>query len=387
MWKRALIALLSILSLVGCLPGQRGTIDHDDLRAIVERDLIRFGDDLPEAMIDRLADHRILVVGEFHDISEHDAFVGDLVVALQPRGLTTVLLEFPQAYSWLLDAYARGVTDTPGEGATRTYGPLLDRIRAANAALPPERQIAVRAIDVNPTQGEFLPPFRGLAHALGQPEVLVDLVAALEGGADPDTALAAAQAELREDEAVYRACWGDLGYTVLLDALDGEARSAVVRRVGEGAARDEAREIAMHALVDRQLAIAPGTALVNVGYFHGQKRRQAGTVDRWLAQRLVEEGSGERGDTYVLVVVPASGEKRIRGRVRPFDVGHESPQNELFRVMQGVAGGVPAFLPLDDEVFRSERIVVNYLPELIVGPPRDAFDAFVLLPEVRYVGR
>jgi hypothetical protein len=55
--------------------------------------------------------------------------------------------------------------------------------------------------------------------------------------------------------------------------------------------------------------------------------------------------------------------------------------------MQGVAGGVPAFLPLDDEAFAAERIVVNYLPELIVGPPRDAFDAFVLLPEVRYVGR
>jgi hypothetical protein len=387
MSTRALIALLSILSLIGCFPGQRGTVEHDDLRAVVERDLIRFGDELPEAMIDRLADHRVLVVGEFHDISEHDALVGDLVVALHPRGLTTVLLEFPQAYSWLLDAYTRGLADTPGEGAERTYGSLLDRIRAANAALPPEQQIAVRAIDVNPTQDNFLPPFRGLVHALGQPEVLVDLVAALEGGADPDTALAAAQAELHEDEAVYRGCWGDLGYTVLLDALDGEVRSVAVRRVRAGAQRDEAREVAMHALVDRQLAIAPGKALVNVGYFHAQRQRQTGTVDRWLAQRLVEESSGERGEPYVLVVVPASGEKRIRGRVRRFDVGDESPQNELFRVMQGVAGGVPAFLPLDDEVFRSERIVVNYLPELTVGPPRDAFDAFVLLPEVRYVGR
>jgi hypothetical protein len=382
-----LLALLTIVALSGCGPSLRGTVDTDDLRAIVERDIVRFDDGLPEPMIERLAGHRVLVVGEFHDISEHDAFVGDLVAALQPHGLTTVLLEYPQVYSWLLDAYARGVADTPGEGAERTYGPLLDRIRAANAALPPDQQIAVRAIDVNPTKGDFLPPFRGLVHALGQPEVLVDLVAALEDGVDERTALAAARAELLEAERHYVGRWGTLAYTVLIDALDGEARSADVRSARGGTDRDTAREAAMHALVDRQLALAPGSALVNVGYFHAQKQRQEGTVDRWLAERLSDAGPYGADETYALVVVPASGEKLIRGSVRSFDVGAESPRNELFRIMQDVAGGVPAFLPLDDDAFETERMVVNYLPQLIVGPPRAAFDGFVLLPNVRYVGR
>lgn len=384
---RAFLALLVIGALVGCGPSLRGTVERDALHAIVERDIVRFDDGLPEAMIERLADQRVLVVGEFHDISEHDAFVGDLVVALQPHGLTTVLLEFPQVFSWLLDAYTRGVADTPGEGALRTYGALLERIRAANATLPPDQQIAVRAIDVNPTQDDFLPPFRGLVHALGQPDVLVDLVAALEDGVDPDAALAAARDRLRDDEADSIERWGDLAFTVLVDALDGEARSAAVRRVRAGAERDAEREAAMHALVDRQLALAPGNALVNVGYFHAQKQRQEGTVDRWLAERLAAASPDGADETYALVVVPASGEKLIRGSVRSFDVGEESPRNELFRIMQDVAGGVPAFLPLDDDAFATERMVVNYLPRLIVGPPRAAFDGFVLLPNVRYVGR
>ena len=384
---RAFLALLVIAALVGCGPSLRGTVDRDALHAIVERDIVRFDDGLPEAMIERLADQRVLVVGEFHDIFEHDAFVANLVVALQPHGLTTVLLEFPQVFSWLLDAYTRGVADTPGEGALRTYGALLERIRAANAALPTDQQIAVRAIDVNPSQSDFLPPFRGLVHALGQPDVLVDLVAALEDGADPDASLAAARTHLHEGEAEYLERWGSLAYTVVLDALDGEARSAALRRVRAGAERDAQREAAMHALVDRQLAMAPGNVLVNVGYFHAQKQRQAGTVERWLVERLRDASPDPDAETYALVVAPASGEKRIRGSVRSFDVGAESPENELFRVMQGVAGGVTAFLPLDDEAFGTDRIVVNYLPQLIVGPPRAAFDGFVLLPSVRHVGR
>jgi len=116
---------------------------------------------------------------------------------------------------------------------------------------------------------------------------------------------------------------------------------------------------------------------------HAIVERDIVRFDDGLPEPMIERLTGHR----VLVVVPASGETLIRGRVRRFDVGHESPRNELFRVMQGVAGGVPAFLPLDDEAFETERVVVNYLPQLIVGPPRAAFDGFVLLPEVRHVGR
>jgi hypothetical protein len=191
----ALVVLAS--SVVGCAPSLRGTVDHERLRVIVERDAVLFEPTtIPEPMLDALSGHRIVLVGEVHDITHHDAFVGELAAALRPRGFRTLLLEFPQAESWLLDGYALGAIDALLPGAERTYGPLLDRIRAANAALPAGERIRVRAIDVNPRLDDFLPPFRGLLHQVGHPEPLVRLVVALEGGDDPNGAMATARAEV-----------------------------------------------------------------------------------------------------------------------------------------------------------------------------------------------
>jgi hypothetical protein len=379
----ALVVLAS--SVVGCAPSLRGTVNHERLRAIVERDVVHFEPTIiPEPMLDALSGHRVVVVGEVHDITHHDAFVGELATALRPRGFRTLLLEFPQAESWLIDGYALGAIDALLPGAERTYGPLLEGVRAANAALAPDERIRVRAIDVNPGLDDFLPPFRGLLHQVGHPEPLVRLVAALEGGDDPNGAMATARAEVAADEAAFRAAWGDALYGIVVDALDGEARSAEVRAMDSGAARDEAREVAMHAMVDRQLAAAPGGVLLNVGLYHAQKSRQDGSIDVWLAERL---DAASPHTVFSIAVMPASGESVIRGRLRTFDVGEESPVNELLRIVQQHANGATAFLPLRDPAFAEERVVVNYLPRLHVGPPKAAFDGFVVLPEVAYAGR
>ncbi|MFU8889184.1 MAG: hypothetical protein ACNA8N_11350 [Trueperaceae bacterium] len=382
----ALVVLAS--SVVGCAPSLRGTVDHERLLAIVERDAVLFEPGaIPEPVVAAVSGHRVVVVGEVHDITHHDAVVGELAVALRPHGFRTLLLEFPQAESWLLDGYALGAIDALLPGAERTYGPMLERVRAANAALAPGERIRVRAIDVNPRLDDFLPPFRGLLQQLGHPEPLARLVRALEGGDDPVAVIARARAEVEADEAAFRAAWGDGRYDVVLDALDGEARSAEVRAMRAGAARDEAREAAMHAMVDRQLAAAPGGAIVNVGLYHAQKARQDGSIDVWLAERLHTASDHARGSVFSLAVMPARGEAVIGGRLRAFDVGEDSPANELLRVVQRVADGAIAFLPLHDPVFSEERVVVNYLPRLHVGPPKAAFDGFVVLPEVGYAGR
>lgn len=386
---RTLLMLVASASLfVACAPSLRGAVDRDRLHAIVERDTMLFDPDaIPEAMVARLADERVVVVGEFHDITHHDALVGELAAALQPHGLALVLLEHPQAESWLLDAYARGMTDTLLPGAQRTYGALLERIRTANAELPAEERIRVAAIDVNPSLDDFLPAFRGLLHQVGLPEPLLRLVAMLEEGGDAREALSAAKEHVAANAAAYRASWGGPLFDVVVDALDGEARSSEVRAVRAGTQRDLAREAAMHALVERQLARTPGGAIVNVGMYHAQKQRQDGTIDVWLAERLATNSPHARGAVYALVVVPASGEMRIRGRVRPFDVGDTSPPNELLRVMQDVAKDAYGYLSLDDPLFAEERVVFTFHPDLHVGPPKAVFDGFVLLPEVGYLGR
>lgn len=382
---RSLTVLVALAFLVvSCVPHLRGTVERDRLHAIVDRDAILFEPAaIPEAMIDRLAGHRVVIVGEYHGITHHGAFVGELAAALRPHGFGLVLLEFPQVESWLLDAYVRGAFDTLLPGAQRTYGDLLERIRAANAQLPSAERIRVAAIDVNPSVEAFLPAFRGLLHQIGLPEPLTRLVATLEAGGDAAAAVAAAQAEVAANADAYRSAWGEPFYQAVTDALDGEARSAAVRRE-RGAARDRAREAAMHAMVDRQLASTSGAAVVNVGWYHAQKRRADGTVDVWLAERLLTESAH---DAFALAVAPAKGEMVIRGRQRSFDVAEESPANELLRVMQEAAGGAVAFLALDDPLFAEERVVVNYHPQVRGEPPAEVFDGFVLLPEVGHVGR
>lgn len=389
MLTRALLLLVASASLVvACAPSLRGAVDRDRLHAIVERDAILFEPDaIPEAMVSRVAGKRVVIVGEVHDITHHGGFVGELAAALHPHGFTMVLLEHPQAESWLLDAYARGMTDRLLPGAERTYGTLLERIRAANAELPPEERIRVAAIDVNSNLDAFLPAFRGLLHQIGLPEPLMQLVATLEEGGDAVAALAAAQEHLAANADAYHAAWGHALFDAVADALDGEARSVEVRATRAGTQRDRAREAAMHALVDRQLARTAGGAVINVGMYHAQKQRQDGTIDVWLAERLATASPHARGATYALAVVPASGEMRIRGRVRAFDVGDTSPPNELLRVMQDVAKDAYAFLSLDDPLFAEERVVFTFYPDLHVGPPKAVFDGYVLLPEVGYLGR
>ena len=389
MLSRIVLAIvLAGLMLASCAPDLRGTASYERLKTAVEHDQTVFeADEIPDSMLELLARHRVVLVGEYHDISGHNELVGELTTSLQPQGFNTVLLEFPQSYSWLLDGYSRGILDTPGEGAMRTYGPLLDRVREANAALPAQEQISVWAIDVNPRAEDFLPPFRGFMHQLGQPEPFVDFLNEVDAGVDYEEALTSLRAELTGEADLYREAWGHGAYDLLAEMLYAEHRSIEVRAERNAAERDRLREEAMKSLAERQLASAPGGVLINVGYYHAQKRHEFGTVDEWLGQYLIQESPQARERTFALVVAPASGEKEIRGRVEHFDVARDSPDNELFRIMSELAGGKTAFLPLDDKLFATEKVVVNYLPELATTPPKEVFDGFVLLPEVHYTGK
>ncbi len=380
--------IVSTLGASGCGPTLRGTVPSERLRDVVQRDTVPFANEaLPAELLERLARYEVVVVGEYHDITEHDAFVGELVAGLHAAGFRNLLLEFPQAYGWLLDGYARGILDTPGEGALRTYGPLLERVRSLNATLPAANHVRVHAIDVNARDDDFLPPFRGLAHQLGLPRVLTEAIESIEAGAARDATLGALEAALVADEERLRGAWGEGGYEAVLALVEAERRSLEVRLFPAGRRRDEAREALMKALVDRQLARGSGGTVVNVGLYHAQKTRRDGTVAVWLAEHLVRSSPHAQGRTFVLAVVPASGEKVFGERLRSFDVATDSPANELFRIMREVVGDVAAFLPLDDELFSHERVVVNYLPRIDTEPPALVFDGFVLLPEVRPAGR
>ena len=377
----ALAVALALLALGACGPNLRGTVGADELRSVVERVAVPFeAGSPPDALIEQLAEHAIVVVGEHHGISEHGAVVAALVAALHPHGLRTLMLEYPQAATWLLDGYARGMLDALDGAATATYGELLGGVRAFNLTLSPEDRVHVHAIDVNARADDALPPLRGLMHQLGLPDVLVDAVAGIEGGEDRAVALERLRAQLLDPAAAFDAVWGDLGYRAVLDLVDAELRSIPVRALRTERQRSDARERVMHELVERYRAREGGPALVNVGAYHAQKTSRDGTVDVWLAERLGASG-------YSVLVTPTRGALPRGDTVRSIDVLSDSPPNELLRVTVELHGHGRVYVPLDDPFFRDERVVLTHHSRLDTEPPGRVFDGVLLLGEVRAIRR
>lgn len=88
----------------GC--GQEPEASKSDLASVVERDGVRFaGQAIPADVLELISPHRVVVVGEHHQIREHYELMSELVRALHPRGLRQVLLEWPHVLDWLLADY------------------------------------------------------------------------------------------------------------------------------------------------------------------------------------------------------------------------------------------------------------------------------------------
>lgn len=376
-----LLALAALLATVACGPNLRGTVDAVTVREAIGQLAVPYeGETPPNALVADLSAFEVIVVGEFHGISEHGSAVATLVSALHPHGLRTLLLEYPQATTWLLDGYARGLLDDLDGAARATYGELLDAVRDLNAGFEFDQRVRVYAIDVNARPEEALPPLRGLMFQLGHPDLLVSAVEALERGTPRADVLDALAAGLHDDAVALANAWGEPRLQAVVDMVDAELRSIPVRALRDGRERDEARERVMHELVERYSARDDGPALVNVGTYHAQRTSRDGTVDVWLAERL-----GERA--FSLLVTPTRGELPRGDTLRSIDVLADSPPNELLRVTVERHGHGLVYVPLDDPLFRDQRVVLTHHTRLDTEPPGQVFDGVLLLGAVRAMRR
>lgn len=377
----AALACLALLAVSACGPNLRGTVDAERIGVVLERVAVPYaGRTPPAALVERLAAFDVVVVGEHHAISEHGRAVSDLVAALHAHGLRALLLEYPQATTWLLDGYARGMLDGLDGAARATYGELLDALRSFNLGLDPAQRVRVYAIDVNPRAEDALAPLRGLMHQLAFPGVLVDAVDALERGEDAEAVFARLAAALTADAAALETAWGAPLYRIVVDLVDAERRSLPVRAIGNERQRSNERERVMHELVERYRERHDGPTLVNVGAYHAQRTSRDGTVEVWLAERLGD-------DAYSLLVTPTRGELPRGDTIRSIDVLEDSPSNELLRLTVERHGHALVFVPLDDPLFRDERVVLTHHSRLDTEPPGQVFDGVLLLGEVRAIRR
>jgi hypothetical protein len=367
-------------------------VSQEELQQIIQRDGVPFDvQSIPDDILDRFASHRVVVVGETHFLREHRELVVELLRELHARGFRQFLFEWTKAADWLLADFVNdGGLESDWAPPQSIGGDMITAIRDFNRTLPENERIQVHAIDVTlPDYGggqSFLWSLGALVRHLPDPD---PLAAILEGGYDTpenQTALLEAmQAKLKADRSDLVTSWGEDWYDTVVEMVEVEQTSVPIRAIRESNYDKSVRlrEDAIKQLADSRLRDFPHGTLINYGSTHAQKERLRGTAIEWLGDYLVHKSQAADGSVIVLEVsaahivpVPGSGNPDI-------DLV-ASPENELLRVMNQTWPDQIVFLPLDDPLFSSGRIPMNF-GDIYVGAPKRHYDVFVLLPQAQRV--
>ena len=343
---------------------------------------------LPGALVDRLADHRLVIIGETHFIRDHRELVADVLQSLHARGFRQLLWEWPQAADVLVADFVHDGGLVPDWDPPRILGgDLLLAIREFNRSLPSEQQIRVRGIDVNLDDyggaGMFMDQLRLVAIPLDPPGPLTAFLSGGERAPRRHARALEALSEALEDQATQLAgSWGRDRFEQVSEMVAIERASATVRSLREDRYEMSVklRENVMKQLVDRRLERDPSGAVLNVGSSHAQKSVLRGTDQEWLGDYLVHRSRATGGSVFVLDVSPVLiVPERENGTVY-FDVAESSPENELFRSLSRTWPSLSVFLPLDDPLFRRGGIAMNFEEVIWVCAPKEQYDGVVVLP-------
>lgn len=380
------LALVVLMGATSCSP--RADVTADELSAVITRDGIGFeGLALPDEALERLADNRVVLLGETHHLREHWALVAELMADLHGDGFRQVLVERPQMNDWLIDDYVLGGELAPDWVPVPYFDRRFTAIREINAALPPEQRIHVRSIDANEDHSGGATAFQSFFDSL---------VALLPEGGDldlttpidypdmsPETqhqAVEELSATLESNRSLLVETWGAYRYGQVAEMLEVEAVSIDIRKQRKeddnGAARS--REDLIKRLVDRRIAEDPGGTVINIGAHHAQKAHLMGTEQEWLGDYLAHESPVVEGSIIVIGFTSARTELEAGADGTPFDIlQSRSPENEILRVMAQLLPDQSVFLPLDDPLFLDRRAAYNSEDVIYATRLGEQFDALI----------
>jgi hypothetical protein len=354
-----------------------------ELAAVVARDGVVFTEPtIPDPVLDRLAENRVVVIGETHHLREHYTFTADLLRELYERGFRQLLVEQPQMADWILDDYVAGSRLDPDWTPPANWVRKFAAIRELNATLPEAERVHVRAIDVNEAYYGGASSFRGLAEMvvthLPSAGPLTAFLQADYGSRTSQTeAIESLQAALEADRSSLTASWGTDWYDVVVEMVAVERASIDIRAYRESdddrAAR--AREEVIKQLADARIGGTAARTVINIGGNHAQKSHLKGTKQEWLGDYLVHRSTAPGGPVTVVAVVAARIELEPGNSGSPYDVRATSPENELFRLMAETWPDRTVFLALDDPVFSAGGVPVNFEETIYVCALKEQYDA------------
>lgn len=350
------------------------------LERIVERDAIIFEiKSLPDTLISRMADHRVVFLGEEHNVMEHQELVLSVVKALHAHGARTLLLEGFHAESQWIDGFVAGRLDELPPATERVFGHLLRALRCFNEGRSDTDRMRAMTVDIDHRVWAFPASLAKMGEGRELPAVAQRFLSESGWTEGRETFVAAVQVDrdayLRRLTELAEVLGDDEVYAEMVDVA---LRSFKVRGVWETEGEDAAhplREEVIKAIVDRRISEADGPVLINMGGYHAQKLHVMGTPKVWLGEYLRSPSSAAQGSVFNIMVIVGSGERLVNGVVESY----VADPDDLVRTLRSVHGEKPTFLPLDDSFFSAHAIAVNYGGHVVEGPPFEQYDSIVLL--------
>ena len=384
--QRAAAALVAVIvALAAC--ATRADVTAEELRAVIEAGAIAFEDEtsVPGPVVERLAEHRVVLLGETHHLREHWAFVATLMAELYDDGFRQLLIEAPQMAGWLLDDYVQGSQLVPDWTAPSFYERRLAMVREFNLTQAAGDPIRVFGIDANEEvyggAGDFQLLLEWFIETLPTPGPADALLGMDYGDAAPGEqrlALEGVLASLQADRADLVASWGADRYQQLVDLVGSELASVDVRAAraddDDGGAR--MREELIKALAEDRIASCVCGTVINIGAHHAQKAHLMGTDQQWLGDYLAHASDAAAGSIVVVGLSAARTELEPGAGGTAWDIlDSASPDNELLRLMAETMPGQTLFLPLDDPLFTDRTVAYNSEDVIYVTPLHEQFDA------------
>ncbi len=375
-----MMCLLALLFVASC--SREPGVSREEMVQLIQTQADAFSDlHLSSEILEDLASHRVVLLGETHRLREHWEFLATLVEDLHGWGFRHVLIEAPHMAQWLYDDYVQGGVLTEWE-PPKFYEDRLAGIRAVNEGLEPGERIHVRAIDVNEDHHGGGQAFRdvlgSLVDILGDPGPVGTFTTTPVGSPDEQReSIERLRAALRSDSSALTEEWGPEWFAHVVEMVEVERASIDVREYrqtdDDQAAR--AREEEMKELVEARLADDEGRTVINVGAHHAQKSPLMGTDQEWLGDYLAHRSEHANGSVFTVGFSSAKTDLEPGAPGIQSSIVQSSPPGELLRLMAETWPDLNVYLPLDDPVFSERRVAYNSEDVIYAVRLAEVFDA------------
>lgn len=382
-----MVLALTVLYSSSCQAVERWQI-RQDLIEVIDRDHIILEEDgIPEALIERLSEYSVVVLGEgSHYTYEFPQLGVEIALALYDSGYRLILIEFYHSFNAQIEEYVLNRTEQLDPFLEQAYGPFLTQVQEFNIGLPDESKVHVQAVDINHRPEQYATALQRLANGIPESDIIREFISNTANALNIEELENFYQLLLVSEESFKRS-WGEAIYDWILEMTWVQLATLPIRANWESdhVQAHEMREEVIKELVERRLDQDNNHVVVYFGGNHIQREHLMGTEKEWLGGYLANRSPHTAGDTFLLYLTAAKSDYLREREITRFDIRENHNWSELFRVLTDRAKGKPAFLPLDDKIFATETITVNYQGSVLRHKPKEQFDGFILLPEIHSV--